>query len=157
MASGRPLRATTAAATVSRATTVPTAPVQATSRSAVASSSASVSSGADRAGVPVRRVFSTSRCARSAERLSTTTSAAGARRRWAAASAPIAPAPTTTARTPSSSRPSASVAAARASETIEAPAASIPVLLCTRLPTRSACCDSSCSVRPTVPARSAAA
>ena len=40
------------------------------------------------------------------------------------------------------------VAAASASETTEAPAASMPVRACTRLPTRSACCDSSCSVRP---------
>ena len=155
-ASGRPSRATIAAATVSRATTVPTAPVLATSRSAVASSSASASSGACRAGVPVRRVFSTSRWARSAERLSTTISCAPARRRWAAVSAPIAPAPTTTARTPRRS-PSVWAATASASETTEAPAASIPVRVCTRLPTRSACCDSSCSVRPTVPAVSAAA
>jgi hypothetical protein len=60
-ASGRPSRATIAAATVSRATTVPTAPVLATSRSALVSSSASASSGACRAEMPVRRVFSTSR------------------------------------------------------------------------------------------------
>ena len=79
-----------------------------------------------------------------------------ARTRCAADSAPIEPAPMTTAVRPAS--PSSRVSAmSSATDTTEAPAASIPVSECTRLPTDSARCASSCRVRPTVWLASAAA
>ncbi|SKT75593.1 Uncharacterised protein [Mycobacteroides abscessus subsp. abscessus] len=66
----------------------------------------------------------------------------------AVASEPIEPAPTTAAVRPG--RPSSLLSARfSATDTTEAPAASIPVSECTRLPTRRALCDSSCSTRPT--------
>ena len=81
---------------------MPTAPVHATNRSACGSSAASASSVPARAGVPCSTVISASRRALASVRLSTTTSATSARRRCAAASPPIAPAPTITARRPAS-------------------------------------------------------
>lgn len=132
------------------------APVQATSTSAAASSSARSSNGAERAGVPVRRVFSTSRSARSAERLSDDLAGPGPAQVGRGERAHRAGT--------DHHRPDAREVAVQrlggggeASETIEAPAASIPVRVCTRLPTRSACCDSSCSVRPTDPPAASAA
>ena len=44
-----------------------------------------------------------------------------------------------------------SSARSRATETSEAPARSMPVSVCTRLPTRSARWATGCSARPTVP------
>ena len=72
-----------------------------------------------------------------------------ARVRCAADSAPIAPAPISTAVLPASP-PSRRSAMLRATDTTEAPAASMAVSECTRLPTDSARWASSCSTRPTV-------
>ena len=72
-----------------------------------------------------------------------------ARTRCAAARAPIAPAPITTAERPAN--PSSLAAAmSSATDTTDAPAASMPVSECTRLPTDSERWASSCRVRPTV-------
>ena len=79
-----------------------------------------------------------------------------ARVRCAADRAPIAPAPITTAVLPGSP-PSLRSAMPSATDTTEAPAASIAVSECTRLPTDSARWASSCSTRPTVRLASAAA
>ena len=76
---------------------------------------------------------------------STSSGPAPARRRVASGQAPIDPAPTTSAGRPRDRRPGP---AARAAVTTLCPARSMPVSACTRLPTRSACCMSSCSSRP---------
>ena len=90
---------------------------------------------------------SASRTARSAPRLVTVSGPAPGRDRVATASEPIAPAPTTRAGWPASRR-ECSAASSSAAVTTLWPARSMPVSACARLPTRSACCISSCSSRP---------
>ena len=123
--------------------------------SASASSPASSSSGPRGR----RRALAASRSARSAERLATTTSSATPRRRSVAtASAPIEPAPTITSarcRGASGAEHRGRRRPARPTTT-DAPARSMPVSACTRLPTRSACCMSSCSTLPTASGSAAA-
>jgi hypothetical protein len=85
-----------------------------------------------------------------------TVTAAPRRARVVAASAPIEPAPTTRTERPAREPMRSS---ARSSDTVtsEAPARSMPVSECTRLPTRSARWATGCSARPTVPSSRASA
>jgi hypothetical protein len=98
---------------------------------------------------------SASRSARAALRLVIRTGPTPARVSVATESAPIAPAPITSAGRPSRS-PSWAAATSSAAVTTLWPALSMPVSACARLPTRSACCISSCSSRPAVSASVAA-
>ena len=90
------------------------------------------------------------------DRLATTISPTPARASVATDSAPIDPAPITSACLPGSG-PSNRSASDSPTETTEAPARSIPVSECTRLPTRRACWHSSCSSRLTASSSAAAA
>ncbi len=134
---------------------VPTAPVQQTTRSAPASAAGRSASG-DRAG-PTPPSCAASRSARRGDRLATASRPTPARARVAADSAPIDPAPITSAGRPAQRTEHPRGLGQPRLTTIEAPARSMPVSACTRLPTRSACCISSCSSRPAASSSAAAA
>ena len=114
-----------------------------------------VAAGLESMVVGETQVLGQLRAACASVRLLTTTEAPR-RVRVVAARAPMDPAPTTSTDRPSR-LPIRSSARSRATETSEAPARSIPVSVCTRLPTRSARWATGCSARPTAPSSRARA